>query len=85
MKVPLLELDKDQIFVYAGKLWVVEEVVTNTSDIIQYLICKPFTDTRRGTTTIPSAFMATCRPMRITPDTVVTVLDIQTMHEIEHR
>ena len=85
MKVPLYKLDKDQIFVYSGKLWVVEEVVTNTSDIIQHLRCRPFTDSRHGTSTISSAFMATCRPADLSPDTRVAILDVQEVHELERR
>lgn len=83
MKVPLLKLDEKQIFVYAGKLWRVTEVVTNTSDIIQHLKCRPFTETRRGTSTISSMFATYENPKQFSPETVVTILDTQLVSELE--
>ena len=83
MKVQLLKLDRDQIFVLGGRLWIVEEVVTNASDIIQHLNCRPFTTSRRGTSTISSAFVMNAPIVQLQPDNVVAILDVQELHEVE--
>lgn len=83
MRIQLLQLDKNQIFVLSGRLWVVEEVVTDTSDNIQHLTCRPLSEQRPGTTTPRSAFTTTAPSAQFRPETRVTIFDTQEVHELE--